>query len=280
MTTFADKVEKLFEDRAIGELASFSGLSRRDGGKLRRLQACIYNLDQYFEDNWRIEPKAVSELWKPICDGTASLAGRSGASAQLLVEIRLYQALEESLRGNDAQRVSDLDVAYQLKTCDVRLARRLIAIASGTAPFSSYMALWALFDSIAECLDDFEDWREDLTTFNGNQLNCRLLATKSPAGVVDDFILFAQGRRLLLNAAWLRCGHDALARSVLTRAFDKLDALDFSVAGVAKKSGIYFAESRGGKIASASRTSSGLELGFVVSHHQGDRVSCHLLGAP
>ena len=64
------KIDQLFVYRQIPWMLQLAGMKqpRRFYGKLKELQAAIYDLDHTLESNWKVEPSALQENWGTIND--------------------------------------------------------------------------------------------------------------------------------------------------------------------------------------------------------------------
>lgn len=139
--------------------------------QLKALQLSIYHLDAYSEAYWQLCRRTIDEFWVGIRQALAQLGEDRESSELLLRDMLDYQELELALRGGAGEPLPSLPRYYHLKTCDVRLARRLIN-RRATAPIPSpqrYQDAWELYDRVAELCDDLEDLEEDIGTYNGNR---------------------------------------------------------------------------------------------------------------
>ena len=188
---------------------------RRVYDQLVALQAAIFDLDYFGEENWEIDPSQLARHWDGIVAAVDSFGGIVPAE-EALANVRAYMSLELAMRSGTPVTKHAITDFYRLKCCDVRLLRRLIGgamTAGGQSPELS--EAWDLLDTISEVGDDLDDLIEDQAAFNGN----RLLASFGDSGVVAtieeyrDF-LHEQGQhagRLAAAMARRRSGADATA---------------------------------------------------------------------
>lgn len=151
--------------------------------RLRSLQAAIYRLDRYGESNWKVEEAILRELWQPICDNLRSFYPTDVNVENAVREIRAYQQIEVGLRHGHDPTAIPIHQFYSLKTCDVRLSRRLIVMISGNEVLETLTPFWNFYDLASEVCDDLTDIREDSRDFNCNRfLICRVLLGDEKTG--------------------------------------------------------------------------------------------------
>jgi hypothetical protein len=167
------KVQPLFQDRLLFEyihqagipLTQSTGISR----KLFQLQNSIYELDQYGESNWLINRNDLSQLWCGIYCQLRRWGVNQAEAEHLSSEIKLYQDIELGLRQCISPTNIPIHRFYYLKTCDVRLSRRLVASQARGGQQSVLLRMWNCFDLVSEVGDDLTDIAEDSLDFNCNR---------------------------------------------------------------------------------------------------------------
>jgi hypothetical protein len=169
-----EKIKALFEYRHIAEnisFAGFNGTQRQDIlNALFLMQMTIYSLDEYGEQTWRIKDADLTILWRKIYK-SLDYWGITPAESYLLVsDMNLYQRVEINLRRGILPTILPIDRFYYLKTCDVRLSRKLIAKrAPDRRKEELLFPLWCSYDLVGEVYDDLTDVSEDTITFNCNR---------------------------------------------------------------------------------------------------------------
>ena len=164
------KVRDLFAARGIDahlDLVPSGNIALRDG--LARLQASVYRLDAYYEGTWKVSSTAREVLWRDIETHLASVAG-DAHPVRLVADIKSYEAIEGGFRTGNLDGGLDLWSMYKLKTCDVRLCRRVIEGPHMGWAGRERLKAWRIFDVLTEILDDIDDLEEDAGNFNGNRL--------------------------------------------------------------------------------------------------------------
>lgn len=186
------QVKELFVGRRLFEQAALLGLALPAAfwEQLGKLQSAIYSLDEYYESVWNVEVAARRRLWKEIERCLATLAPQSD-SGDLLRDIRAYEDVEASFRYLTNGRDFEISTYYHLKTCDVRLSRRLIEMRSGQSRRDHRLRAWNVYDLASELLDDVADLGADVDTFNGNRLVFGLIR-HDPRKVIEDSFRFLQ----------------------------------------------------------------------------------------
>lgn len=168
------KIKSLFQCRFIEQGLSFAGFSGRQKQQMLNalylLQSAIYSLDKYGEETWCINGSNLAEYWEKIHQRLDLWGLSSVERSFLLRDMKSYQQVELDLRKRIPPTALPIDRFYYLKTCDVRLGRRLIAIHSPDGDKEELLyPLWACFDLAGEIYDDLTDVTEDMTTFNCNR---------------------------------------------------------------------------------------------------------------
>lgn len=168
------KIKDLFEYRGFPELYEISGADKKTVATLNKqlteLQAKIYYLDSYLEQNWDLSKKSLNQYWKDI---HASLIGLGVKQSELMDytnHILKYQKREIELRKNLLPTRLSFDHFYFYKSCDVKLIRRLMSEKLPKVNVLFKAADWRYFDLVTEVNDDVTDLEEDLTTINGNRV--------------------------------------------------------------------------------------------------------------
>lgn len=177
-----DKATGLLGIRRISEHCALAGLTKNELRWFMRgltsFQRALYQLDLYGESVWEIDEAELNAIWEIIYDKLNFFDISRKEMTFLLRDIKIYQGVEVGLRSGRTPLALDIRDFYNLKTCDVRLARTLICMIGGDAE-STAMDLWNCYDIISEVCDDMVDIAEDLTTYNCN----RLLIEKHLLGV-------------------------------------------------------------------------------------------------
>lgn len=165
------KAKLLFALRCLPEcLESAAGPDAETAAYLQtllNLQCSIYELDEYGESNWNIDPRELDQIWQGIRHSW-SVVPTKGSSRPSLAEIQNYQRIELNMREGRRPDMMPIEVFYECKTCDVRLMRQLIWNAY-EKPDALTRRLWEVFDLSGEVLDDLSDVSEDHLTYNGNR---------------------------------------------------------------------------------------------------------------
>lgn len=152
-------IERMFPD--VDERAQFRVLACQ-------LQKAIYALDCYGEITWDTSDNIITELMMCVRNAICDFGVAESAAGDLMSEIETYAKVELQIRrGIDVDMVP-LSTFYRLKSCDVRLIRKLASNGGGGNLYATE-ALWADFDLVTEVIDDLEDAIEDVGTFNGNR---------------------------------------------------------------------------------------------------------------
>jgi len=167
------KIDQLFRTRRLAEHCEQVHVYNATTllQKLKELQFTIYDLDKHFEYNWHLNDEAIHSCWMQILQRLYEITHGQQNLEELVSDIRKYQRFEEAIRNPFDFSLPSVSQYYYLKTCDVRLARRLITLQKGSSLSltAEYLQSWQLFDLISEVCDDLEDIHEDILTFNGNR---------------------------------------------------------------------------------------------------------------
>jgi hypothetical protein len=217
------KVKQLFETRRICEQCEDMSphMTTVLPPILWQLQLCIYRLDKYFEKTWTLSPRSIQACWSDILTALDQINEGKQDAEGLVRDIRCYQQIEERLRKPNGQSFPDLLNYYRLKSCDVRLARNLIARASASSKSEIMERLqgWEIFDLISEVCDDLLDIDEDLNTFNGNRFLLGIRA-KGSRVTLEEYHRFRAFLCERLNA--LQCRNRSRNKSGLPCAWASL----------------------------------------------------------
>jgi hypothetical protein len=166
------KIDQLFVYRQIPWMLQVAGMKqpRRFYGKLKELQAAIYDLDHTLESNWKVEPSALRQNWGTINDHLDDFGLSSREREGLTAAIRKYEEHELGLRHGLSPVDLDMEYLYFYKSCDVKLMRALIYREMPALEEVLPQRDWLAYDMITELNDDIEDMFEDISTFNGNRI--------------------------------------------------------------------------------------------------------------
>ena len=198
------KIEELFNYRGFEELYALTKekktLLSGFHVQLKNLQASIYFLDAYLEENWDLDEKVIAEKWSLIFDCLAQFGIKNKMFEHYVAHIQKYERHEKAIRKGILPYTYTLKYFYFYKSCDVKLMRRLILERFPVLKSLFNLSDWKLFDLVTEVNDDATDIFEDLSTINGN----RILLTN----LIDDktkcesqFISFLDDLSLL-NENW------------------------------------------------------------------------------
>ncbi|MDX6446884.1 MAG: hypothetical protein QOH71_3958 [Blastocatellia bacterium] len=188
------KAKNLLLSRGILDSLHNLNLSREQThdywNALLTLQASIFELDYYGEENWAIDAQALKEHWKQI--EMAADALHSSIRPELK-SIRAYQEVEMAIRSGNPVARMPIHVFYVLKSCDVRLIKGFlarVALSAGVRiPDSSATQFLSV---IHEVKDDLDDLSEDILTFNGNRIMsaCAVYGSKH---ALREYVYFLHG---------------------------------------------------------------------------------------
>jgi len=168
---YGDKIKELFEYRGIPQFIQQGGIEDpRFEYHLYKLQASIYELDNYLETVWELEEAKIESYWSDMKKELLYLVPDQSKHDQYLYQISVYLKREVGLRQKSFPLSTTLDYFYYYKSCDVRLMRRLIYDHSLTNRSKLQPRLWLLYDLATEINDDVDDLLEDLEAYNCNRL--------------------------------------------------------------------------------------------------------------
>ena len=172
-----DKIKELFSYRKLTDLMRHAHLDKDKVfvAQLTDVQYQIYLLDAYLESTWSLEQEKLKELWQHIEDALRKLIPEPVDLHPLLAEIREYERIELNCRRNKWPTREPFKKFYTTKSCDVRLIRHLIYLASPELKKIWKEKAWACYDLITEVNDDITDLQEDLLTYNGNRFLISIL---------------------------------------------------------------------------------------------------------
>ena len=196
----SSKIELLFEGRRLFKQCEHMIPEKMDNflSSLRDLQLSIYFLDKYFEKTWYVNPNDLKYYWSEIFLSLNKIVPQKENLEYLVRDIRAYQRLEEGIRNLKDFSFINLPQVYHLKTCDVRLARQLIARSANWSlrEKHEYLQSWELYDLVSEVCDDLDDLNEDLKTFNGNWilLNISTIGLDTTISAYQNFGYFLSTR--------------------------------------------------------------------------------------
>lgn len=171
------KVDSLFAVRHINDNIQFVCSKETDRrwiiNNLRSLQYSIYELDRCGELNWIPSNNILDRLWTSIYK-QLSLFGLGKQEIKLLLhDMQAYQRVEALLREGRSPTEVPIQEFYYLKTCDVRLARKLITLVTQHKNSTATALAWTYYDLASEICDDLTDTWEDSSNFNCNRFSIR-----------------------------------------------------------------------------------------------------------
>lgn len=168
---YEEKIRELFEYRGIPKFIKQGGIEDpKFEYHLYRLQASIYELDNYLETVWDLEDARIASYWDDMKEELLYLVPDRSKHDQYLYQISVYLKRERGLRSKTFPLDVSLDYFYYYKSCDVRLMRRLIYDHSLTNRSKLHPRNWLLYDYVTEVNDDVDDLMEDLEIYNCNRL--------------------------------------------------------------------------------------------------------------
>lgn len=154
---------------------------------LTSIQQAIYAIDCYGEEVWEIDEVVLRGLWNKVHEQLA-FAGVSSEEAEIASRLIVaYQDVEVGMRYGRDPRAIPLNEFYNLKTCDVQMARRIIAGTNMNRYNETLAGLWRVFDVASEVCDDLTDVDEDRLTFNCNRYVLEILHCGS-AHASNDYV--------------------------------------------------------------------------------------------
>ncbi|HMQ07536.1 MAG TPA: hypothetical protein PKC30_09565 [Saprospiraceae bacterium] len=172
VTEVENKIRALFELRNIYTMLeeAISNQKELQEGirNLHRVQEAIYHLDQYLEETNDPVSQELDALWANITRSLEYCNIPMEMHASYCSEIRMYQDHELLLREGNSLISMDPFHFYIIKSCDVKLMRKLLYFWYPVLIKSCKESDWILFDFYAEMYDDLDDIFEDMETNNGN----------------------------------------------------------------------------------------------------------------
>jgi hypothetical protein len=187
------KVAALFRERRLYEHSEMLGASPSETQillqKLATLQNSIYRLDQYGERCWRPDERLLKLLWEAIAKSLSAFHLPSDLQSEACTEIHAYQGVELAMREGTSPAATGIRQFYRLKTCDVRLARRLLARQLDAQGDTLLATAWDLYDLASEVCDDLSDGEEDSGTYNANRFFISL-ASQDPKITLSEYATF------------------------------------------------------------------------------------------
>lgn len=165
------KIDALFTFRKIPWLLEESNIRDKEllNQRLIDLQIAIYELDRHLESHWEIRVSDLKPHWLRIYACLEQLGLSVKQQHAWSKEIVRYQNHELDLRYRKSPLRHAMEDMYTIKSCDVRLIRRLIYHADDQLNQVLKFSEWSEFDLVTEVNDDLEDLYEDLPALNGNR---------------------------------------------------------------------------------------------------------------
>ena len=156
--------------------------------QLLTLQAAIFALDYFGEENWSIDPVILRDRWAKIEAAAACFNGDAAAGLQM---IRTYQSFEMNMRRGKPVATIPIQRFYNFKPCDVYLMEDLLMKIGLRERVHKPIACGShVLNVLDEIRDDLDDLEEDVFTFNGNRLSsmCSMYGWKETVGEYSYFI--------------------------------------------------------------------------------------------
>jgi hypothetical protein len=228
------KVQPLFLDRRLSDYLYQAGVRHSHSTgifkKLGLLQHAIYELDKYGESTWELVQKELDEIWAGIYSQLRRWGIVENKQAESVTkEIKLYQYIESDLRRSISPIHIPIHRFYHLKTCDVRLARRLIAAESRDTLSQILLVMWNNYDLVSEVCDDLTDVAEDAVDFNCNRFVIQL-GLQGGERTRSDYIAFLDAIRAEMLKLLDHCGRSSAASQLndwfLSRLITTVELLD------------------------------------------------------
>ena len=165
------KIDVLFSYRKIPIMMEASGIQNKNEfiKQLKALQLTIYHLDAYLEANWETKKTELNQYWKEIYTVLDYFGVRKKDRPEYVKNIQSYQARELGLRNGKLPLQFSFNNLYQVKSCDVKLIRKLIYLHAPSLKGLWAESDWRFYDLITEVNDDIDDLYEDLDTYNCNR---------------------------------------------------------------------------------------------------------------
>jgi len=231
---YKDKIQELFEYREIPQFIKQGGIEdTKFEYHLYRLQASIYELDNYLETVWELTDDRIKAYWTDMEKELIYLVPDQSKHDQYLYQISVYLKREVDLRQKSFPLSVSLDYFYYYKSCDVRLMRRLIYDHSTTNRSKLHPRHWLLYDYVTEVNDDVDDLLEDLEAYNCNRLLLDLYVNGRAyaESTFTSFLLDLKDRNDLYKGAPVIQNSTADAiddtLSLLKTNLSKLEGIDF-----------------------------------------------------
>ena len=136
--------------------------------KLHELQYFIYLLDKILEENEHPDQESLEKIWWDIFLSLERCGIPKIWQVDYCAEILNYQKHELGVRQGKSLTQLDPGVFYAVKSCDVKLMRKILYFHFPSLSQWVKEDEWCLFDYYAEIYDDVEDVLEDAGTNNGN----------------------------------------------------------------------------------------------------------------
>jgi nuclear transport factor 2 (NTF2) superfamily protein len=188
------KIEELFDYRAFNELYKLTGEKNSVLAKfhqhLKNLQASIYYLDAYLEENWLLDDDVIETKWQAIYVCLKNMGIKESKHQDYVKHIKKYELHERAIRNGILPDQYSLHYFYFYKSCDVKLMRRLILEHYPVLKSLFTLQDWRIFDLVTEVNDDATDIFEDLATINGNSILIQTLnnGKEIPLKTITDFL--------------------------------------------------------------------------------------------
>ncbi len=168
----ADKIKNLFTLRLIYDMIYITEISEKEIEsitlKLHELQYYIYLLDKELEENEHPDMESLERRWRDIFVYLERCGIPTDRHADYCAEILKYQKHELEVRQGKSLTKLDPGVFYTVKSCDVKLMRKILYFHFPSISQRVKEEEWCLFDYYAEIYDDVDDVLEDAGTNNGN----------------------------------------------------------------------------------------------------------------
>ena len=163
------KIDVLFCYRRIPEMMEQSSIKNKKQfyQHLLDLQLAIYELDEYLETVWKCKDKKLNAYWKKIYKVLDYFGVKD--KKKICADIHLYQKRELDMRRMKYPMKISFNKIYRIKSCDVKLMRKLIYLADPKLNKWVKEKDWNNFDLITEVNDDVEDIFEDMEIYNCNR---------------------------------------------------------------------------------------------------------------
>lgn len=168
----ADKIKNLFDLRLIYHMIEGCKINEKEKEiitlKLHELQYYIYLLDKELEEHEHPDMESLERKWLDIFVSLEKCGIPADMHVDYCAEILKYQQHELGVRQGKSLTQLDPGVFYTVKSCDVKLIRKILYFHFPSLSQWVKEEEWCLFDYYAEIYDDVEDVLEDAGTNNGN----------------------------------------------------------------------------------------------------------------